>query len=59
VRALSARIGRASTTATVDAGLLDRALRTFDLDDADRERAKQSAKDVFLIEYTKGGAPPW
>ncbi len=55
VRAVSGEEAvRAVNDGTVDAGLLDRALRTFELDDADRERAKQSAKDVFLIEYADG-----
>ncbi len=55
VRALSGEDAvRAVEDGTVNAGLLDRALGTLDIDDADRERAKQSAKDVFLIEYTDG-----
>lgn len=45
---------RAVNDGTVSADLLDRALQTFDLDAADRERAKQSARDIFLIEYTDG-----
>jgi hypothetical protein len=45
---------KAVNDGTVDAGLLDIALQKFDLSEADREKAKQSAKDVFLVEYTDG-----
>lgn len=45
---------RAVNDGTVNPDLLDRALSTFDLVPEDRERAKQSAKDVFLIEYADG-----
>jgi len=45
---------RAVNDGTVNAVLLDNALRTFDLDAAEREQAKQSAKDVFLVEYADG-----
>lgn len=45
---------RAVNDGTVNAELLDRALGTFEIDDTDRERAKQSVKDVFFIEYADG-----
>jgi hypothetical protein len=45
---------RAVNDGTVNADLLDKALRTFDLLDEEREQAKQSAKDVFLVEYADG-----
>lgn len=55
VQALSPdAVVRAVIDGTVNADLLDQALRTFGLSDADRHRARQSAKDVFLIEYTDG-----
>lgn len=55
VRALSGEDAvRAVNDGTVNAELLGRALRTFDLDEADRDRARQSAKDVFLIAYADG-----
>jgi hypothetical protein len=55
VRALTGEDAvRAVNDGTVNADLLDRALGAFDLDAADRERAKQSAKDVFLVEYADG-----
>jgi hypothetical protein len=59
VRGLS---GDAATDAIdenlVNPQLLDRALRTFDLSDADRQRACDSIKDVFLIEYADGLRAP-
>ncbi|HVL25424.1 MAG TPA: hypothetical protein VM450_15145 [Thermomicrobiales bacterium] len=45
---------RAVNDGTVNADLLDKALRTFDLTDEEREQARQSAKDVFLVEYADG-----
>ena len=39
---------------TVNPELLDKALGTFDLSPEDRERAKQSIKDIFLVEYADG-----
>jgi hypothetical protein len=55
VRAVSGEDAvRAVNDGTVNPELLGRALRAFDLHDADRERAKQSAKDIFLIEYADG-----
>lgn len=39
---------------TVNSDLLDKALRTFDISDEKREQAKQSVKDVFLVEYADG-----
>lgn len=50
--------GAAATAAvndgTVNRELLARALETFDLTTEERERAKASIKDVFLIEYADG-----
>jgi hypothetical protein len=58
VVAVQALTGEAAVNAvndgTVNADLLDKALRTFDITDAEREQAKQSAKDVFLVEYADG-----
>jgi hypothetical protein len=55
VRAISGEEAvRAIEEGTVNADLIDRALGTLDIDDADRERAKQSAKDVFLVDYEDG-----
>ncbi len=58
VAAVQGLSGAAATGAVndgrVNRDLLDRALRTFDLDDDDRQRARASVKDVFLIEYTDG-----
>jgi hypothetical protein len=45
---------RAVADGTVNPVLLDRVLRTFDLDEAGLEQAKRSIKDVFLIEYADG-----
>jgi len=55
VRALSGEDAvRAIDDGLVNQKLLDNALRSFDLDDADREQARRSAKDVFLIDYADG-----
>jgi hypothetical protein len=58
VVAVQALTGDAAVAAvrdgTVNADLLDKALGTFDITDAEREQAKQSAKDVFLVEYADG-----
>lgn len=45
---------RAITDGTVDPALLDTALGTFDLDEAAHRKAKDSVKDVFLLEYVDG-----
>jgi len=45
---------RAVNDGTVDPDLLDKALATFDITAAEREHAKQSVKDVFLVEYADG-----
>jgi len=55
VRGLS---GEAATDAInenlINPQLLDRALATFDFDPADQRRARDSIKDVFLIDYADG-----
>ncbi len=45
---------RAVDNGTVNADLLDKALRTFDLDPDLRDQARQSVKDVFIVEYADG-----
>lgn len=45
---------KAVTDGTVNPTLLDQALDAFQLDVMDMDRAKRSAKDVFLIEYADG-----
>jgi hypothetical protein len=45
---------RAVNDGTVDAQLLEAALGAFDLDGVAREEAKQSVKDVFVVEYADG-----
>jgi hypothetical protein len=58
VRSVQGLTGDDARTAVADgrvnADLLDRALRTFDLDDEARDRARASVKDVFLVEYRDG-----
>lgn len=58
VVAVTGLIGAAAIEAinagTVNLELLDKALGTFDLTPEDRERAKQSVKDIFLVEYADG-----
>ncbi len=50
--------GEAATRAVheerVNPALLDRALATFGLDEADKARARHSIKDVFLVDYADG-----
>jgi len=45
---------QAVNNGTVNAELLDKALGTFDFTPQEREQARQSAKDVFLVEYADG-----
>lgn len=58
VAAVHGLSGAAATEAVEDGrvnpDLLDRALRTFDLSEAERNAARASIKDVFLIEYADG-----
>ena len=58
VTAVEGLSGAAATEAVndgrVNSDLLDRALRTFDLSDAERNAARASIKDAFLIEYADG-----
>lgn len=55
VRALSGDAAKAAVAdGTVNTGLFDKALHTFDLTDQEREQARNSAKDVFLVEYADG-----
>ncbi len=58
VAAVQGLSGEAATQAVRDGRvnpiLLDRALATFDLDDAGRARVRDSIKDVFLIDYADG-----
>lgn len=55
VRALSGVEALAAVEdGTVNAGLLERALKVLDLDEPAREEAKRSATNIFLVEYIDG-----
>jgi hypothetical protein len=55
VQGLSGEAARAAIDdGRVNGSLLDKALQTFDLDHEQRREARESIKDVFLIEYVDG-----
>jgi hypothetical protein len=58
VRAVRGLTGEAAKAAiadgTVDPDLLEKALQAFNLSDDEREQARRSVKDVFIVDYADG-----